>query len=242
MRTSAPNAEESTEVGMLRRIVSAPEGKILMAGVTLAGLHMGFIALTRLRSADLFQSLLAMTGAHILGGRAAGISVGYAHNVRPWMVILADMVIETFMVLLFYPLFVFSYRRMIVIKPLEEAMARAQRTARAYQAKIMKYSIPGLLLFVWFPFWMTGPLVGSVIGFLIGLRSWVNLLVVLSGTYLAILCWGIALQRVYESVRPVGPYIPIVFVSLILLLAVSIRIRFAFSHHPHEPGETNNGQ
>jgi len=145
------------------------------------------------------------------------------------------MAIESYLVLLFFPLFVFSYRRLIVIKPLEDALERARRAARAHERTVMKFGVPGLLLFVWFPFWMTGPLVGSVIGFLIGLRPLVNLAVVLSGTYLAIFCWGLILQRVHERLEALGPYVPFAFVGFIVLVAVSIHIRYAFSKHAVEP-------
>jgi uncharacterized membrane protein len=187
------------------------------------------VGLTRLESPDLFRDLLSMTTTHIFGGRAAGMSLGYARKLPPGVVIVANMAIETFLVLLFYPLFVFSYQRLIVIQPLEETIARARQAAEAHQSTLMKFGIPGLLLFVWFPFWMTGPLVGSIIGFLIGLRPLVTLSVVLSGTYLAIFCWGVILHRIYERLERLGPYVPFVFVGLVFLLAISIHIRYAFS-------------
>ena len=212
-----------------KRALSAPEGKVLLAGVAFTVLCLGFIGLTRLRSADLFHSLWTMTTTHILGGRAAGMSWGYVHELDAWVVILANMAIETFLVLLFYPLFVFSYNRLIIIQPLEDTMARVRHAAESHQRTIMKYGVPGLLLFVWFPFWMTGPLVGSIIGFFIGLRPLANLGVVLSGTYLAILCWGMILQRLHTSLERLGYYVPLIFVGFILLLAVSIHIRYAFT-------------
>lgn len=220
-----------------KRALTVPEGKILIGGVVVLLLYATCIALMRLKSPALFHDLLAMTSAHILMGRAAGMTVGYASGSQfgPWVVILSNMAIETFLVLLFYPLFVFSYNRLIVIKPLEDAMARARRAAMARQGTIMKYGIPGLLLFVWFPFWMTGPLVGCVIGFLIGLRPWANVAVVLAGTYLAILCWGFALHHLHESLARLGYYVPLIFVGFILLLAVSIHIRYAFWKHAVPP-------
>jgi len=239
-RDSSSNESPAGASGRLREIARLPEGKVFFAGVLLACLHLGVIALTRLRSAELFQNLLSMTGTHILGGRAAAISWGYVHNLPGWLVMLAAMSVETFAVLLFYPLFFFSYRKLIAIEPLKESLDRAQRAAMAYQPKIMKYGIPGLLLFVWFPFWMTGPLVGSVIGFLIGLRLKVNLAVVLSGTYLAILSWSFVLSRLLRRLSLIGPYIPLVLVGLVLLFAVSIRIRYAFSPRAHQPVKDEN--
>ncbi len=227
---SAPGeGAEGLKRPIWRRVLSAPEGKVLVAGVVLFFLYLCAVGLTRLRSPELFHSLWTMTTTHILAGRAAGMSWGYMHGLERWVVIVANMAIETFMVLLFYPLFVFSYHKLVIIKPLEDAMARVRNAAEAHQRTIMKFGIPGLLLFVWFPFWMTGPLVGSIIGFFIGLRLLVNLATVLAGTYLAILCWGVLLHRVQGMLERLGYYVPLVFVGFILLLAISIHIRYAFA-------------
>ena len=211
-----------------RHVVSSAEGKVFVLGVLTLALYVAAVLVARSRSLELYYKLWTMTTSHLLGGRAAGLSWGYQHELPAWAVIVCNMVIETFLVLLLFPLFVFSYRKLIVIPPLEETMARARRAAESRQKTIVKFGVPGLLLFVWFPFWMTGPLIGSIIGFLIGLRLWVNLTVVLLGTYLAILCWGIILQQVHEGLAALGAYVPVAFVGLILLVAVSVHIRYAF--------------
>ena len=230
-----PPAQEKR--GLLKRMVSVPEGNVFIAGVLLAVLYMVAIFLSRYHAPDLSHRLLRMTGAHVFGGRAAGMTTGYTEHVPTWIVLVGNMVIETFMVLLCYPLFVFSYHKLIVIRPLEDAMQRIHETARAHQRRIVKYGVPGLLLFVWFPFWMTGPVVGAIIGFLIGLRPLVNLPVVLCGTYLAILGWGFLLGKLHGTLRELGPYVPIVFVGFIFLLVISLHIRYAFSRHVHAPDD-----
>jgi uncharacterized membrane protein len=217
-----------------RRALSIPEGKILIVGIVLTILYVVAVALTSVWSGQLFQSLWTMTGTHILGGRFAGMLWGFNHRLPYWLVVVANMIIESYLVLLFYPLFVFSYNKLIVVEPLRETMERTQRAAEAHHKTIVKYGVPGLLLFVWFPFWMTGPLVGCVIGFLIGLRPWVNLTVVLIGTYVATFCWGLAMRPLQGLLEGLGPYVPLILVGLILLVAVSIRIRYAFSR----PGRT----
>ncbi len=242
MNCERRNAElEDAPPGIWRRTISTPEGKVFIAGVIVTCLYMAAILLAGQGSRSLLRVLFTMTGAHIVGGRAAGMSFGYAHGLAPGVVIITNMAIETFAVLLFYPLFVLSYQKLIVIKPLKETMERTQRTAKALQPKIMKYGIPGLMVFVWFPFWMTGPLVGCIIGFLIGLRLWVNLSVVLGGTYLAIVCWGLILERVHESLSSLGPYVPFAFVGLILLFSVALRVRYAFSQHARQKDVSSRG-
>jgi len=210
-------------------IARAPEGDIFLAGVILAALFAIALSITRDWSAQVFRTLLLMTSTHLLAGRAAGMSSGYAGELPRWAVIFASMVIETFMVLLFYPLFVFSYKKLFVFKPLADAMTRARRAAIVHHKQIVRYGIPGLLLFVWFPFWMTGPMAGCVIGFLMGLRNSVNLTVVLSGTYLAIICWGLLLEKIHERLKTLGSYVPAIFVGLLILLAVYIHVRYVLS-------------
>jgi uncharacterized membrane protein len=220
-----------------RRVLAAPEGKVLAAGVVVLLWYVTTVAFTWLLSPEFCRSLVNMTVAHLLGGRAAGMSIGYGSNLSRGVVIVANMAIETFLVLLFYPLFVFSYQRLFVIEPLEDAIRRAREAAQTHQRTILKFGVPGLLLFVWFPFWMTGPLVGCVIGFLIGLHPVVNLIVVLLGTYLAIFCWGVILHRFYEWVAPWGPYVPFAIVATILLVAVAIHVRYAFFHRRSDDGD-----
>jgi uncharacterized membrane protein len=241
----APEAEPEERVRfgfrLLGRLVATTEGKVFILGVVVTVWYATVVGFAWMQSPALGHSLTTLTTAHVLGGRAAGMSAGYAGNLSRGVVILANMAIETFLVLLFYPMFVFSYRRFIVIKPLEDTITRARRAAEARQRSIMKFGIPGLILFVWFPFWMTGPLVGCVIGFLIGLRTWVNLLVVLLGTYLAIFCWGLVMEKVHHRLDALGPYVPFVFVAVIVLVAVSIHIRYAVSHHSDDDAKPEGG-
>jgi uncharacterized membrane protein len=235
-QSGGPTEQPRTR-GSLRRVVSRPEGKILLAGVACAVAYCVMLGLTWLRSADLGHLLFTMTTTHLFFGRAAAMAWGYSQELSHPVVIVSNMAIETFMVLIFYPLFVFSYGRLVIIGPLQEHMERARKVAEAHHRTIVKFGVPGLLLFVWFPFWMTGPLVGSVIGFLIGLKARVNLPVVLAGTWTAILCWGILLERVNKALERLGHYVPLVFVGLIIMVAVSIRIRYALVHHDHPRGE-----
>jgi uncharacterized membrane protein len=225
----------------LQRGIATAEGKVFLAGVIMTSLYAAAILLAGLRSPAMFRALLTTTTTHIVAGRAAGMSWGYAHGLPTWIVVVANMAIETFLVLLFYPLFVLSYQKLVVVKPLRQAMERIQRTAQALQPKIMKYGIPGLLVFVWFPFWMTGPLVGVIIGFLIGMRLWVNLSVVLTGTYLAILCWSVVLRQVQDRLSAVGPLVPFFFVGAVLLLAIAIHVRYAFSPQAAQGGDEGAG-
>ncbi len=208
-----------------QRLLAQPEGKVLAAGLIGAVTYAVGVFLTRLLSPHVFHSMLSMTLTHIAAGRAAGIIWGFEHKLDAWLVIVGNMGIETVLVLLFYSLFVFSYRRLLIIKPLEAAIERVRRTAEAHHKAVMKYGVPGLFLFAFFPFYLTGPLVGSAVGFIVGFRPLVNLSVVLAGTYVAIVCWALFLHRVTQRLEAYGPYVPFVLVGVLFFVGLGLRIR-----------------
>ena len=242
-----PNSPPAAQVpppprGRWRTLASKPEVKVLLVGMLLLLAYVLTIALVGVRSGETFHKLWSMTVTHLIGGRAAGLSWGYAHDLPGWAVIVANMAIETFMVLLIYPIFVLSYERLFVIRPLEGALTRARAAAERHHKTIVKYGATGLLLFVLLPFWMTGPVMGSILGFLIGLRPLVNVCVVLVGTYLAILGWAIVLKGIDQRLEALGPYVPFVFVGAILLAAVAIRVGHEFASRRGQDKQTGPPQ
>lgn len=97
---------------------------------------------------------------------------------------------------------------------------RTQKAADAHKGKVQRYGIIGLFVFVWFPFWMTGPVVGSVIGFLLGLRVWLNMTVVLAGTYVAIFGWAFFLRQLHEQVASYSSYAAMVLMALLVIIII----------------------
>ncbi|HNQ56767.1 MAG TPA: small multi-drug export protein [Candidatus Desulfobacillus denitrificans] len=84
-----------------------------------------------------------------------------------------------------------------------------------------KFGIVGLLVFVFAPFWMTGPVVGSIIGFLIGLRPWVNLAVVLCATYAAIGVWALLLNELSAWAATFHRLAPWALLAAIVLIVLA---------------------
>ena len=211
------------EQSLLKLLLTTPESRILALGIVIALLYIVGLALSWLWSTEKFQVLVAMTVTNIIFGRAAGMSVGYTMELGHSIVVLISMLIETILVLLFYPLFVFSWQRLLIIPALKIIMQRTNKVAEAHHEKIRKYGIIGLFVFVWSPFWMTGPVVGCAIGFLLGFRPWFTLIVVLSGTYLAITCWSFFLRGLHEHVASYSPFAPFVLLAIIIFIVVVIK-------------------
>jgi uncharacterized membrane protein len=201
-------------------LLTSSEGRILLVGVAMAFAYILWLGVILLVSPDEFQVLTGMTAMDIMFGRAAAMAFGYSLNLKQVKVIPICMVIETILVFIVYPLFVFSWRHLLVVKGLKKVFERIQKSAEAHKDKVQKYGIIGLFALVWFPFWMTGPVVGCVIGFLLGLRAWLNLTVVLSGTYLAILAWALFLRRFHDSVASYSSQAAMVLMVLLIVITV----------------------
>jgi uncharacterized membrane protein len=169
---------------------SLTEGRILASGFGLFLLLILFLGLSYFIVPSLYQAFTAVSISHFFFGRAAGISVGLATGLGFWGVVFLNFFIELIMVLITYPLFILSMKQLLNSRRISTWMQRSHQAALKYRPSIQKYGVYGLFLFVWFPFWMTGPVVGSLIGYLMGLRHRVTLSAVLGGTFVANVCWG----------------------------------------------------
>lgn len=200
-------------------LLQSKEGRIFVVGVVVAILYIIWLGSNILFNSDISQVTIGMTATHILFGRAAGMSFGYSLGLGHKLVISIAMIIETILVLIFYPLFVFSWQHLIEIKFLQKFMDRSRDMARKNQEKIMKCGIIGLFVFVWFPFWMTGPLIGCIIGYFLGLRPLINISVILAGTYIAIFSWAVFLKELHERISTFSPYAPMILLLIIIIIA-----------------------
>ena len=166
------------------------------------------------------QILIGMTAMDIMFGRATAMLFGYSQELGHATIIPVFIIIETILVLLFYPLFVFSWRHLLVIKWLKNTFERIHKAAETHKVKVQRYGIIGLFVFVWLPFWMTGPVVGCVIGFLLGLKARLNIPVVLAGTSVAIFGWAFFMRRLNDRVASYSSYAAIIILILLIVIIV----------------------
>ena len=201
-------------------LLTSPEGSLLLVGIALALIYTFWLGIKLLLSPDESQVLIGMTATELMFGRAAAMTFGYTMGLGHKTVIPICFIVETILVLIFYPLFVFSWRHLLVIKWLKNILERIQKAAETHKDKIRKYGVVGLFAFVWFPFWMTGPVVGSVIGFLLGLRIRLNLPVVLAGTYMAIVGWAFLLRQFHKQIASYSSYAAMVLMAMLVFIFI----------------------
>lgn len=208
----------------IKEFVSTPEGKIFIAGVLLLFVYIFSIINLYLFSITDANNLVGMTVTNIFFGRAAGISYGYTANFSDLAIILMNITIEFIMVLIIYPLFVLTWNKSLNIKFLQNITINIEKQKLKYKDFFEKYGKYGLFIFVWFPFWMTGPVVGAIIGFLIGIRHYTTIYIVLTGTSLAIVVWTYFLRELITVLNQIGAYSS--YIVLILIIVVALFLRF----------------
>jgi uncharacterized membrane protein len=150
------------------------------------------------------------------------MSFGYASGLGHAQVIPLNILVETIKVLVLYPLFVLSWRQLIRVPRLQSFVERMHHAAESRRGVVREFGIAGLFVFVLAPLWMTGPVVGAIIGFMVGLRDRVILAVVLGGTYLAIGVWGVLLNELNDWAASVNRFAPYALVLAMVLIALAL--------------------
>ena len=206
--------------GARSRRLAGPEGWLLVIAVALAFVYALWLVYKVLTAPAESQILIGLTATTLVFGRAAGLAYAYSVGLGHATVIPVTIVVETLHVLVFYPLFVFSWRHLLVIKSLKNVFDHIHRAAESHKGFIQRYGVLGLFAFVWFPFWMTGPVVGCVIGFLLGLPVWLNMTAVLAGTYVAIVGWAFFLREIHERVAAYDPYAAMALVMFLIVIVL----------------------
>lgn len=194
---------------------------MLLAGLALAGLLLLGFGVGWTLFPDSILQYAAMTGLNLLIGPGAGMTFGYASGMTHLQVVPLNMLVETLHVLVFYPLFALSWQHLFDLPALKSFVARMHEAAELRGGMVRKFGIAGLMVFVFVPFWMTGPVVGSIIGFLIGLRPWVNLTIVLLSTYVAISLWALLLNELSAWAATVNRLAPWALLVAIVLIAAA---------------------
>ncbi|KPL26866.1 MAG: hypothetical protein AMJ72_12095 [Acidithiobacillales bacterium SM1_46] len=201
-------------------LIASTEGQLLFAGLSLAGLLALALGIGWHLFPDRILGYLVMTSLTFFIGPATGMTFGYASGFTHTQVVPLNMLVETIQVLIVYPLFALSWRQLIEVRRLQPYVARMHVAAESHTGMVRKFGIAGLFVFVFVPFWMTGPVVGSIIGFLIGLRPWVNVVVVLLATYIATGIWALLLNELSAwaaTFNRLAPYALVIAIALIVV-------------------------
>jgi uncharacterized membrane protein len=131
-----------------------------------------------------------------MGGRGLGIATCLSAGLSTFTTIAYNFLHEVVIVLVAYGMAVLVIRNVIEPKLLKSAVRQAELTAQEQKTRIKRYGAIGLFLFVMFPFFMTGPVIGAIIGYLLHYKAINNFLIVFSGTLTSIVIYALIGNRV----------------------------------------------
>jgi len=167
------------------------EVKILLIGLVLMALNGIYFLYLLFTDFGLYKVLSSTAIIHIMGGRALGIVTCLSADISLFYTIFYNFFLEVVIVLVAYGIVVLVMRNIIQPKLFNSAVRQAELTAQSQKTRIKKYGSIGLFLFVMFPFFMTGPVIGAIIGYLLNYRPINNFLIVFSGTLGSIMIYAL---------------------------------------------------
>ena len=145
--------------------------------------------------------LWKILGYHLTGGAAFGALKGASFpDLTLIDNILANSLITSIIILLFNTLFSLSCRGIFKIKFLEHTISSMKSDAKTHKRGWKALGIPGIFIFVLFPTTGTGPIVGSILGRLIGLKFWTNILTVIAGSFASIISVAFAADKIEKFI------------------------------------------
>ena len=171
-----------------------------------------------------WEQWVIMGFAELILGRSVAVAKAVEMGMHPgWIVFLATYV-DAVTVFLFYPLLILACRNLVAGRPVDRRMKGIIESAEKNVARFSKFKIAGIFLFVWLPFFMTGVVVGAVLGYLLGLKTWTNMATVVAGTATAAVCWLYTYGNLYGWLAQIHSQIPALFTAALIGALIAHRL------------------
>jgi uncharacterized membrane protein len=198
------------------RFLQSEEGRIFVVGCCMLIIWIEGVAFLWGISSSKWFAMLTMGLTHLVAGRAAAIMHGTNLGLSKLSTVGLATYIDVTAMIILYPLLIFSYQNFFEARFFQKHMKPVFESARKGAGRMRRYKILGIFLFVWFPFWMTGIITGSVLGFLLGLRTWVTLVTVILGSVSAVICWVYAYEKIFSWLSQINQYVSVA-ISLVII-------------------------
>jgi len=171
-----------------------------------------------------WSNILTVCFAHILAGRAISIAQGTYAGLPKWLIVALATYVDTTAMFIIYPLFVYSYEHIVEGNSFQRKMRPILESAERNIDRFGHYKIAGVFLFVWAPLWMTGIIAGAILGYLLGLRTWITVVTVILGALAAVASWVYAYDLLFSWLsdfhQDVGLAVTVVLIAAVLIYRV----------------------
>lgn len=190
---------------------------ILLASIAMSLLLIAGVGYYLIVDPKMSKTLVLVFIAHTFGGRAAGVGLCLMDGLNPFFTVFYNFFLEILIVCWAYSLFVLSINNYVKFRVIKFYALRLERKARKHKRKIADYGWLGIFFFVMLPFPATGPVIGSIVGYLLRLKVWYNLSAAFLGTLLAIVIWFVFFDFLEQNLH----IIRYIFFSILGVAALS---------------------
>ncbi|NDY72218.1 hypothetical protein DO021_09795 [Desulfobacter hydrogenophilus] len=174
---------------MKKFLINTIEGRVLVIGFLLTALFLLFVTIGIVRGEPNAKVAFFVFLTHCVGSRAGGIGLCILNGFDPLTTIALNFYLECLIVCYTYAVFVLSTSGIFKAAWIKKAMGKLKEKAEEKKEKIERWGWLGIFAFVMAPLPVTGPVVGTIIGYMIRMRLFSNFSAAGLGTLTAIVAW-----------------------------------------------------
>jgi uncharacterized membrane protein len=174
---------------MRQKLFQTVEGKLLLAGIILTLVLVTFLGIYGFTDFSTTKILFFVFITHLVGSRAGGIGLCILNGFSPFTTIAYNFYVEVLIVCFTYSGFVLSTTNYLKIEWIKRFMNQLALKALEQKEKISSYGWIGIFLFVMAPLPVTGPVVGSIIGYMLKMGLFRTFTATALGTLTANMAW-----------------------------------------------------
>jgi len=216
-------SNHTEKLTLLSAFLRSWQGQLFLAGCCMLVVWIAATAFMWESGMEQWDDLLTVGFAHLLAGRAISIAQGAQVGLPKWTITVIATYADVMGMLLVFPLFVYSYEHFFGGHFFQKRMKPMLESAQKRVDRFSGSKIAGVFFFVWLPFWMTGIIVGAVLGYLLGLRTWVTLLTASLGALAAVSSWVYAYDILFKWLGRIHQEIPGIFTVVLLVALLAFR-------------------
>lgn len=174
---------------MKKFLLNTIEGRILVTGFLLTALFLVFVVIGIIQGTPGAKIAFLVFITHCVGSRAGGIGLCILNDLGPVTTIALNFYFECLIVCYTYASFVLSTSGIFKAAWIKTSMRTLKEKAEEKKNKIKRWGWIGIFAFVMAPLPVTGPVVGTIIGYMIRMRLFSNFSAAGLGTLTAIVAW-----------------------------------------------------
>lgn len=201
---------------MKHTLLHTAEGRILILGFFLAATYLGLVGFFIGADPATAKVIVLVLLAHLVGSRAGGIGICILNGFNPLTTIAYNLYVETLIVCFTYSGFVLSTTNYLKVEWVRRFMANLALKALEKKEKIQKWGWIGIFSFVMAPLPVTGPVIGSIIGYMLRMNLFSNFTATALGTLSATVIWCFGFDYLQQEFQMIQ-YVFAVIVVMVLI-------------------------